>query len=552
VIEKAIANIKHIPSGFEALMFAIYSMAVLSLTEYECREMLGESRAILLPHYRAATKTALSRAQFMSSTSIVVLQALLLHIFSIRDDYEPRAVWVLTGVAIRIAEGMGMRLDGTLLGLSPFETEIRRRIWWQLRMHDFRAAELCGQPKFRDFKLDETTPKRPANVNDSELYPTMPQAAVESTRPTEMIWCVFRTELASFAATQIARMQKLGKTGYTSEEYAAMDDLKIKDVFIDELEDVIETKYLRFCDPSQPLQLLTLVVGRSVMNLIRFMAHHPRRWATLERVPESEQQLVWDICIQLMEQYGMMQSSPQLRRFAWNVPYFLSWPAIIHVLDTLKAEPLRRDAEKAWRLIDNMYEAYSEMLLNLKKPIFAAVGGLCLKAFGAREVSLAKQKRSLSDPPGYITKLREQREAAKARRRSVITRSKGQETFHVDKGKTLVTTDTDTAWSETNPSSVAETLVEATRQQQQYLQAANLVQGSTSNRSADDAFWLSGALADSFSSDGAADMMNLDTDAILAQDCWLDTHNGEAMDWAQWDAWLGNLDPVRPNINAGT
>lgn len=133
-IEKAITNIEHIPRGFEALMFAIYSMAVLSLTDSECKEMLGETRATLLPRYVAATKTALARARFMSSTSIVVLQALMLHILSIRDIYEPRAVWSLTGVAIRIAEGMGMRLDGTLLGLSPFETEIRRRIWWQLKM----------------------------------------------------------------------------------------------------------------------------------------------------------------------------------------------------------------------------------------------------------------------------------------------------------------------------------------------------------------------------------------------------------------------------------
>ncbi|KAL8738249.1 MAG: hypothetical protein Q9181_000929 [Wetmoreana brouardii] len=176
-IEKATTNIEHIPRGFEALMFAIYSITVLSLTEDECKEILGETRATLLPRYVAATKAALPRARFMSSTSIVVLQALVLHILSIRDAYHPRAVWSLTGVVICIAEGMGMCLDGTLLGLSPFEAEIRRHIWWQLRMHDFRAAELSGQAKFRDFELDETAPKKPANVSDSDLYPAMPQAA---------------------------------------------------------------------------------------------------------------------------------------------------------------------------------------------------------------------------------------------------------------------------------------------------------------------------------------------------------------------------------------
>ena len=65
-------------------------------------------------------------------------------------------------------------------------------------MYDFRAAELIsGQAKFRDFELDETTPKKPTNINDSDLYPAMPQAAVESTKPTEMMWCILRFELFS-------------------------------------------------------------------------------------------------------------------------------------------------------------------------------------------------------------------------------------------------------------------------------------------------------------------------------------------------------------------
>ncbi|KAE9364160.1 hypothetical protein N431DRAFT_388094 [Stipitochalara longipes BDJ] len=546
VIEKAITNIELIPARFEALMFAIYSMAILSLTDSECREIVGESRAILLPRYVAATKGALSRAKFMSSTSLVVLQALLLHIMSIRDDYEARAVWTLTGVAIRVADGMGMGLDGTLLGLSPFESEIRRRIWWQLKLHDFRAAELCGQAKFQDFKLDETTPKKPANVNDSDMYPEMPQAPVESTRPTEMIWCTYRTELASFAAAQISRMGKLGKPALQSDEYAAFDFLKMKDIFIKELEDVIETKYLRFCDPSDPLHLMTLVGARCAMNIVRFMVHHPRRWTKLEQVPASEQQLVWNITIQLLEQYDMQQSNPQLQRFAWNVPWFLNWPAIIHVLDTLRAEPLHIDAAKAWKLIEAVYRNNTEMLLNMRKPIFAAVGGLCLKAFNARQAALAKEKSTLPDPPEYIAKLREQWNAARARRKTGVLRMKGRENFYFDTGKTSNITDVDGTWDANQRS--AEVQIKASPQQYQSTPAAQAATQTT-----DDDLWLTGGdeLRDDFFFGVDADTMNLDTDAILAQDYWLDTLNDEAIDWAQWDTWLGNADPVRSNIGAG-
>lgn len=140
-------------------------------------------------------------------------------------------------------------------------------------------------------------PKKPANVNDNNMYPEMPQAPVESIRPTEMTWCTFRTELASFTATQIARIGKLGKLAFTSDEYAAMNDLKFKDIFSKEHKEVIETRYLRFCDPSDPLQLMTLVRARCATNLVRFMSHHPHRWIKLEHVPASEQLFVWNLVI---------------------------------------------------------------------------------------------------------------------------------------------------------------------------------------------------------------------------------------------------------------
>ncbi|KFX98983.1 hypothetical protein V490_02004 [Pseudogymnoascus sp. VKM F-3557] len=544
-MDKAISNIENIPRGFEALMFAIYHIAVISLTDDECNEIMGETRAILLRRYMAATKAALSRAKFMSTSSIVVLQAMAIHLTSIRDIYEPRAYWNLSGIAIRVAEGMGMRIDGALLGLSPFETEIRRRLWWQLKLNDSRAAELCGQAKFQDFALNNTSPKKPANVNDADLYPSMLRAPEESTRPTEMIWCMFRSELAGFAAAQIARMPKLDKSLFSNNEYAAMDNLKIKEVFFQELIDDLETKYLRFCDPSQPLQLMVLFGARTATNILLFMTYHPRKWANPDQVPATEQKLVWDTVLQLLEQYNQMQSSPQLRRFAWNVPYYIQWHAVIHVLDSLRAKPLLNDAARAWGLVNTLYETNLEMCLSTKKPMFVAIGSLCLKAFGAREAALAKEGKSLPKIPGYITKLREQRDKAKARREAAIARNKQRESL-IDE-KRLTSEDAGTVWQEASES-IENPRVEAQAQQNPPIQPANAAQSST--RTGDDAFWLSDAVNGNTCACGSADAMNLDSIDILAQDYWLDTPNGEVIDWAQWDAWLGNSDPVRPTFGS--
>lgn len=110
-------------------MFAMFSAAILTLRDKDCQQRFDETRCSMLVRYTSATEAALSRAKFMSTTSIAILQALVIHLYSVRDIYEPRTVWTLTGVVVRIAQGIGLDRDGTILGLSPFDTEIRRRIW---------------------------------------------------------------------------------------------------------------------------------------------------------------------------------------------------------------------------------------------------------------------------------------------------------------------------------------------------------------------------------------------------------------------------------------
>ena len=423
-IQKATIDIERIPRNFEALMFAIYAAAVMSLTDDECKRRLGELRDSLLSYYTSATKWALPRAKFMGTTSIVVLQALTLHLFSIRNQCDPRTVWTLTGVAIRIAEGMGLNRDAASLGVSPFEAEIRARIWWQLKMHDFRATELIGLAKFRIFNSDDNLCELPANINDNELYPGMPSPAISSAKPTDMTFCILKTELANFARRGAARFRQQVKGSDQLDDVAARSDQTTKEELIKEIEEILEEKYLRYCDPSQPLQLLTMLVARFSLNVVRFLTHHPRRWVSQEQTPKSEQEYIWTVSITLLEQHDMIQSDRRLQGFAWHSAYFVQWHIFIHVLDTLRARPLMSDVHKAWQLIEATYRNNPDMISSTKKPIHVAVGNLCLKAFNAYEAALMQQGMTISHEPDYITRLRRQREAAKARRKAPDTKSK--------------------------------------------------------------------------------------------------------------------------------
>lgn len=79
-------DLSGLSKSMEPLMFVIYFAAVTSLAPDECREILGEDRDALMSQYRFATEQALSRAGFLSTQELVVLQALV--IFLVRPLYK--------------------------------------------------------------------------------------------------------------------------------------------------------------------------------------------------------------------------------------------------------------------------------------------------------------------------------------------------------------------------------------------------------------------------------------------------------------------------------
>ena len=530
-IQKAASNTEAIPRGFEALMFAIYGAAVMTMKDDECRQRFYEPRKTLLSRYISATKAALSRAKFMATSSLVVLQALLIHIISVRDIYAPRAVWSLTGVAVRIAQSMGLERDGVSLDLPAFESEMRRRLWQLLTTHDFRTAELCGLPKFRDMDTRIEGTKPPTNINDDQFYPGIDSLPPESNALTDIVFVALRSEFFNFAASNVAKFRKQGKNSSQFElNVSGTDKVEVDEAF-KQVEQRLETKYIRFCDPSQPLHLLVMLASRSAMNVVRFLTHHPRRWASIEQTPLAERQFVWDVGIKLLEQHHMLQSNPILKPFAWHAAYFLPWHAFIHVLDTLRATPLAPDADKAWQLVSRIYDSTPEMVLDTRKPIHVAVGNLCLKAYSAREAAMQNGSMYSSLTPDFISQLRQQREVAKAKKQAKSSQAAGSaQNEHAN------TQDMSASYSN-DPS------LSTQFQQSTSLNPANL---QPSPDAPDiDPFWFVNGF-----DDGQVDNMNnimyTNPDFMLVQDHATGDNASPPITWAQWDAWLADSSVVRP------
>ena len=402
-------NLDKIPKGLEALMFAIYSSAVYTFTEEECMDILYEDKTSILAKYRLGLRKALVRANFLASSELMVLQAFTIYLLSMRMLYEAKTMWILAGVANRLGQALGLHRDGTILGLSPFDTEMRRRLWWQIVILDSRSAELSGSARALDVRGWNT--KVPSNVNDADLYPQMTYAPdLVTGKATEMISCCLRYELGEF----LHRSQALSTSGFDGDWQLSNPNISTqdKDRAIDELEKRFEEKYVRYCDATIPVHFHTLIVARATIFSMRLMAHHPRHRSDKDR-EQSRQELdmVFTLAVKIVECDNMCHSSRVFRRFLWHTHVYFQWQAFIYLLGALRTRTEGPEVDTAWQQIKETYEHHPTLLTDTKRQLHVATGNLCLKAWQAREAAHARQDLVAFAPatPGFIQILRQQR-----------------------------------------------------------------------------------------------------------------------------------------------
>ena len=391
----ASANLEKISREWEALMFAIYLSAIQSMSTHECQNVMGEAKGVLVRRYHAAVRSALLRANFTSSLDLLLVQAFALYLLSVRQYHDPNSLWILTGTAVRLGQRIGLHRDGSLVGLSPFETEIRRRMWWRLLALDGQTAELCGAGLSIAFPQYDC--KRPLNVNDSDLSPNMSALPSEHNGPTEMIFCGFRYEIGLFLRNAKASNNWM-ESGLRDR---ALEEKKKQ---LDELRTLIERKYLRFCDPSVPLQLFARLMGEATIMALRLVAPYPRRYpqGLVEMTAKERDEVFW-ISMDVLGLYNLSQRTESIRRFLWNVNVQFQWHAFIIIAHELQLRPEDQHTHDAWSKIEELFEYNPDVIANINSPLHKAVSRMILKAWSVRQTRLRRSSTPLPTPAFIAT-----------------------------------------------------------------------------------------------------------------------------------------------------
>ncbi|KAK3945772.1 putative fungal-specific transcription factor domain-protein [Diplogelasinospora grovesii] len=406
-LAEATSGSQNVPKNIEALLFSIFLMAVISLTAEECQSLLGYSREQALQRYSSGVRLSLVRIGFLKSPDLTTLQALVIYLISLQGRYNRHAAWILNGVVIRIAQKMGLHRDGEILGLGPFESEMRRRLWWQIIMVDAKYAMLSGLshsllPRSWDTKV-------PKNVNDSDLYPSATEPFQDREGPTEMIFCLMTYKIAKFLvqtpgleamilATELDAASIPG--GPTDEQIG--EYRQTVQVLANEMLDLLD----RYCDPTAgPVHEMAIKMRDHLIQKLTELITPPRlqpEWGIEVRNLKDN---AFKVAICTLEHNEQNYITSKDKGFLWFSLLHLQVDVFLYMAGQLCHRTEGHLVERAWKQAGVVYQFHPE-LLDVSNKTYMTLAVFILKAWRKREEVLRLRTGLIPEVPFYVEKLR--------------------------------------------------------------------------------------------------------------------------------------------------
>ncbi len=387
MIFQASLDLDHVSKPIEVLIFTIYFAAVTTLSADDCIVQLGLEKQAALRKYRFAVEQALARAGFLNTQELLVLQSLLLFLTCVRRSDDTRYVWTLTGLLIRLAQGLGIHRDGQRFGLSPFETEMRRRLWWQISSLDARASEDQGSdPSIVEQSFDT---KFPLNINDEDIDPGMKETPKEHEGATEMTFDLIRYSMG----VTVRRLSYAPPGEGRCRTMNASLSIEDKERMIEDLHQYLEKKYLKHCHMSVPLHWVAATVARLILAKMWLVVHHPfSRSDAGAGLPQETKDRLFRTSLEVIEFSRLLETEKTTLRWGWLFRTYVQWHAIAFVISQLCIRTIGPEVDKAWMVIEGVFDDWGGTVTsNQRGMLWKPLRKLMAKARAERAKALKKQ-----------------------------------------------------------------------------------------------------------------------------------------------------------------
>lgn len=304
---------------------------------------------------------------------------------------------------------MGLHRDGEKLGLTPFDAEIRRRVWWQIVALDSMYATTSGMKPTSLLTGADT--QKPRNVNDIDF--SLDSASIQSHEgPTEMVFVLFLYEVIHFSTDhQVCKFEHLvlgglGADPGTPEYEAYQASLSELQGLVEEFDVRMSEAERKYCDLSGgPIHALALFIRRHLTEEGRLMStpmEETPEWGTEVQNQKDNFFRIWlahhEGAINLYDVAGQAN-------LLWAFKKHFSLDSLVFLAGQLaERSPVGSFAERAWKVFDSFYHHHEE-LWNFTQKLHWQLAKILLKAWEGREQVLQQMQEPINIPV-LIPKLR--------------------------------------------------------------------------------------------------------------------------------------------------
>ena len=305
------------------------------------------SKNDLLIKYRFSLEQALAKASFLNTSDIAVLQSFILFLIVARRHDDSRFCWSLTGLIIRLAQGMGLHRDGTHFDLLPLETEIRRRVWWAILTLDLRSAEEMGSDlAINDAAFDT---EMPSNINDSDLGPSTKEPPVPREGRSDTAVPILRYEITGLSRRLLTASSAMASL-YPTDNATDGASITEREHMLVDLYHRLEHKFLRHVvDEVDALFWIAAMIARVIMSKMCLIIYQPILFPGSDvELSEEIRQRIYVAALEVIEYNHKLNTEQRCKQYRWLFGTYTNWHAIAYILLETCRRPWNSLVERGW------------------------------------------------------------------------------------------------------------------------------------------------------------------------------------------------------------
>ena len=232
--------------------------------------------------------------------------------------------------------------------MTLFDREMRRRLWHSIGILDMQTAFDRGSTPLLAADEFEIAP---LNIDDAVLYETVKGPISEPASFTDMSFCSMTFE-AMNSYRKLSDTATGSRRKHTEERLGWNERLNI----VTDLEQSLEQRYIRHCDVTHPLQLLTKNVAKDILNTFRLLIRRPVHMCAYSQPPPDDNFDILEIGTEILENSLQREIESDLQQWSWLA--WNKWFALAVVLAELCSQQEEARAIRAWKAAEDCFAIY--------------------------------------------------------------------------------------------------------------------------------------------------------------------------------------------------